>query len=310
MSRPTQGPVDRFPYGAVTRYGPPFQTLPVPTQQATGLVRFRSPLLAESRLMSFPPATEMFQFAGFASRTYEFSPGYPIARVGCPIRRSRDQRSLASPPGFSQRATSFIASQCQGIHQMPLILARSTDAPAHSHRPIKLAPDRPPTPAGHPGTPPRTGASPNPDTLTGSPASMPRSQPDPARGQSPSPCHIRMCHIRMKTLSDRLTPGFRRERACARRPTRGQGGPPRSLVHKSALPFNQHRSRSPPDPCGITPLSPARRGTRPLFSECQSHRPIPARSRSPTPQARPTRPMEVNGIEPMTSCLQSRRSPN
>ena len=39
--------------------------------------------------------------------------------MGCPIRRSRDHRSLASPPGFSQRATSFIASQCQGIHQMP-----------------------------------------------------------------------------------------------------------------------------------------------------------------------------------------------
>ena len=59
-----------FPYGAVTRYGAPFQTLPVPKTEATGLVRFRSPLLAESRLMSFPPATEMFQFAGFASRTY------------------------------------------------------------------------------------------------------------------------------------------------------------------------------------------------------------------------------------------------
>src|SRR5580693_6405975 len=42
-------------------------------------------------------------------------------RVGCPIRTSRDHRSLASPPGFSQRATSFIASQCQGIHQMPLL---------------------------------------------------------------------------------------------------------------------------------------------------------------------------------------------
>ena len=56
-----------FPYGAVTRYGAPFQTLPVPNTQTTGLVRFRSPLLAESRLMSFPPATEMFQFAGFAS---------------------------------------------------------------------------------------------------------------------------------------------------------------------------------------------------------------------------------------------------
>ena len=115
-----------FPYGAVTRCGPPFQTVQVPKTKATGLVRVRSPLLAESRLMSFPPATEMFQFAGFASLAYGFSQGYrqscPWA-VGCPIRRSRDHRSLASPPGFSQRATSFIASQCQGIHQMPFFRA-------------------------------------------------------------------------------------------------------------------------------------------------------------------------------------------
>ena len=33
---------------------------------ATGLIRVRSPLLTESRLMSFPPGTEMFQFPGFA----------------------------------------------------------------------------------------------------------------------------------------------------------------------------------------------------------------------------------------------------
>src|SRR5262249_22930214 len=62
-----------FPYGAVTRSGPPFQTVLVPKIEATGLVRVRSPLLAESRLMSFPPATEMFQFAGFASSAYQFS---------------------------------------------------------------------------------------------------------------------------------------------------------------------------------------------------------------------------------------------
>ena len=68
--------------------------------------------------MSFPPATEMFQFAGFASRAYEFSTGYP-SQGGLPHSETRDQRALASPPGFSQRATSFIASQCQGIHQMP-----------------------------------------------------------------------------------------------------------------------------------------------------------------------------------------------
>ena len=43
----------------------------------TGLVRVRSPLLTESRLMSFPPGTEMFQFPGFASPAYGFSRRYP-----------------------------------------------------------------------------------------------------------------------------------------------------------------------------------------------------------------------------------------
>ncbi len=49
----------------------------------TGLVRVRSPLLTESRLMSFPPGTEMFQFPGFASVTYGFSAGYRL-RGGFP----------------------------------------------------------------------------------------------------------------------------------------------------------------------------------------------------------------------------------
>src|SRR3954447_3148282 len=44
-------------------------------------------------------------------------------RVGCPIRTSTDQRRLAAPRGFSQRATSFIASWCQGIHRMPFSYA-------------------------------------------------------------------------------------------------------------------------------------------------------------------------------------------
>jgi hypothetical protein len=43
------------------------------TSKATGLFHFRSPLLAESQLMSFPPGTKMFQFPGFASLTYVFS---------------------------------------------------------------------------------------------------------------------------------------------------------------------------------------------------------------------------------------------
>ena len=49
----------------------------------TGLVRVRSPLLTESRLMSFPPVTEMFQFTGFASPTYVFSRRSSL-RMGLP----------------------------------------------------------------------------------------------------------------------------------------------------------------------------------------------------------------------------------
>ena len=50
-------------------------------QLITGLVRVRSPLLTESRLMSFPPGTEMFQFPGFASQPYEFRLGSPNGGV-------------------------------------------------------------------------------------------------------------------------------------------------------------------------------------------------------------------------------------
>ena len=41
-------------------------------------------------------------------------------RVGFPIRKSTDQSLFATPRGLSQRTTSFIASQHQGIHRTPL----------------------------------------------------------------------------------------------------------------------------------------------------------------------------------------------
>ena len=53
------------------------------------LFRFRSPLLSESRLMSVPQATEMFQFAWLAPNAYLFSVRY--LSVGFPIRKSPDQ---------------------------------------------------------------------------------------------------------------------------------------------------------------------------------------------------------------------------
>ena len=69
--------------------------------------------------MSFPPVTEMFQFTGFASRGYSISPRDTADAVGCPIRKFPAQSLLAAPRDLSQRATSFIASQCQGIPRMP-----------------------------------------------------------------------------------------------------------------------------------------------------------------------------------------------
>ena len=61
--------------------------------------------------------------------------------VGFPIRTSADQRSLASPRGFSQRATSFIASWRQGIHRTPFIHSNAhTTQPARRTKTLKSAP--------------------------------------------------------------------------------------------------------------------------------------------------------------------------
>ena len=48
-----------FMYGAITLYRVLFQTLPLQQSliMATGLFQFRSPLLSESRLISFPQGT-------------------------------------------------------------------------------------------------------------------------------------------------------------------------------------------------------------------------------------------------------------
>ncbi len=80
------------------------------------LMRFRlfpvrSPLLGESRLISIPPGTEMFQFPGLAITGLCIQPVIDRSSLpGFPIRTSPDQRLLAAPRGFSQLSTSFIAS--------------------------------------------------------------------------------------------------------------------------------------------------------------------------------------------------------
>ena len=84
------------------------------------LLRFRSPLLSESRLMSFPRATEMFQFTRFASSSYVFTAGLPFGKVS-PFRNLRIKANLPAPRSLSQAITSFVAYHCQGIHHMLLV---------------------------------------------------------------------------------------------------------------------------------------------------------------------------------------------
>ena len=95
----------------------------------------------------------MFQFPGFAFGTLSFqaqipshdpaSPNTPDrhrcqtkahgitgSKVGFPIRKCPDQSLFAAPRTLSQRTTSFIASQRQGIHRIPLshLIASIIDA--------------------------------------------------------------------------------------------------------------------------------------------------------------------------------------
>ena len=92
MSRPTHGPGLRFPVrgchplwpavpGASGTSNP--SHWPVPRSLATTDGISRAWLAPRPLLMSVPPATEMFQFAGFASCTYGLSTGYPL-RGGLP----------------------------------------------------------------------------------------------------------------------------------------------------------------------------------------------------------------------------------
>ena len=84
------------------------------------LFRFRSPLLSESRLISVPLPTEMFQFRRFAPPTLCIQVRMTLAGRVSPFGYLRIKARLPAPRSFSQAATSFIACNRQGIHHMHL----------------------------------------------------------------------------------------------------------------------------------------------------------------------------------------------
>jgi hypothetical protein len=93
------------------------------TRTKFGLFPFRSPLLGESRLISFPPGTEMFQFPGLPPSClciqHAVTPYYQ--RWVSPFGNPRFNGYSAPTRGLSQPFTPFIDSWCQGIHHVPFL---------------------------------------------------------------------------------------------------------------------------------------------------------------------------------------------
>ena len=186
---------------------------------------------------------------------------------GFPIRKSTDQSLLAAPRSLSQRATSFIASWCQGIHQMPLrrliFVSRHAQGQAlpMTVRPSFQDPTRPwpatrrhaarecaPTCREAPASPRQTNLS-----------TMKNNRPH--RGPRPAAANAETSNATQRTG----------------RGPRGLSGDDGRAIHSTKF------------PAGVCPARPRRMRGLALNRGAM---------------------VEVNGFEPMTSCLQSRRSPN
>ena len=102
------------------------QRLPAITPTRFSLIRFRSPLLSESRLFSLPVGTEMFHFPTFppyALCVQAPVTGHYSSRVS-PFGNPRITARLPTSRGLSQAPTSFFGSWCQGIHHVLLVACR------------------------------------------------------------------------------------------------------------------------------------------------------------------------------------------
>jgi hypothetical protein len=113
------------PAGRRIKYSPTTpiqQRLPSITLYGFGLFPFRSPLLRESRFLSFPRATKMFQFARLPLPCLCIQQGVRAhyhAWVS-PFGNPRVEGWSAPHRGLSQPPTSFIGSWRQGIRRVPL----------------------------------------------------------------------------------------------------------------------------------------------------------------------------------------------
>ncbi len=153
MPRPTQGrarSAQGCAYGALTPFGPPLQTVPLPLRH-----RSRRPLLPRSgrNRHGLGSSRSARRYSGNhccllllrVLRCFS-SPGSPPHPCGCrapsaagfPIRTPADLRPFAPPRGFSQLVTSFLASGSPGIPRAPFS-SSPAGRPAPAGRPPAAA---------------------------------------------------------------------------------------------------------------------------------------------------------------------------
>ena len=106
---------------AISSYNPSSET--AATYRAELVWAIPLSLATTKGMLSFPPATEMFQFAdlplpGLFDSTWS---DWALPQPGFPIRTPPDHSLLAAPRGISLPATSFVGSWRQGIHPVPCV---------------------------------------------------------------------------------------------------------------------------------------------------------------------------------------------
>jgi hypothetical protein len=280
-------------------------------RQATGLIRFRSPLLAESLLMSFPPGTEMFQFPGFASSTYVFSERYPLPG-GLPHSDIHGSKPARGSP--------WLFAACHVLHRL-LVPRHPPNALLmldHQTRPITGSSPEPTLHRNHPHTR-NTRASQSTDTphtagrnraythLLGTRRTSIRPTPTPLNA---SP-HKRAAN---PTLEPRPT-----GQSPEARPLAGQTSPMRRAQRRTRTRFTVPKTTRPaiagrhtgvatahpaPQPCGQRFAEQDRTTPNPIFSVTTLRTAKATGLRSNHHQTL----VEAIGVEPTTPCLQSRCS--
>jgi hypothetical protein len=236
--------------------------------------------------MSFPPATEMFQFAGFASPAYGFSRGYRL-RGGLPHSEIPGSPIARISPG--------LVAACHVLHRLSVprhppdaLTSRFTPHPTAK---ITVRPE---------GSPDAGPGEPSGEQCPG------ETRGPPWAGNSLSWRGLQSPAI-LKTLSGSPT-----HRPLARATDRSRLGH-NSLIHicpsttPPAVPSRRDRPRARSASCrvghvGVVRGAPARLSANPLSAKLRFACRAAKAALSPV--------VEVIGLEPTPSCLQSRRSPS